>query len=130
MAGYPWTALATVAALTVYIWTILRVGRARGQFGVPAPAMDGPPDFLRVMRVQANTVEQLVAFLPALWLFAIAWGDLPAAILGGLWSVGRVLYAIGYYKAPDARSAGFAISAFTTVALLVGTFAGAVMALG
>ncbi|HYE49794.1 MAG TPA: MAPEG family protein [Azospirillaceae bacterium] len=130
MAGYPWTALATVAALSIYIWTIMRVGRARGQFGVPAPAMDGPPDFLRAIRVQANTVEQLVAFLPLLWLFAVAWGDRAAAAVGAVWCVGRILYAVGYYRAAERRSLGFSVSALAAVVLLLGVFGGAVMALG
>ena len=64
--GYPWAALVTVAALAVYVFTFMRVATARGQYKVEAPAITGNPDFERVFRVQQNTLEQLVLFLPLL----------------------------------------------------------------
>jgi len=46
------------------------VGRARGKYKVKAPATTGDPAFERAFRVQMNTLESAVAFLPVLWLFA------------------------------------------------------------
>ncbi len=118
--AYPLTALVTVLSLCVYIWASFRVGKARAKYNVHAPLVDGPPEFQRVFRAHMNTLEQLVFFLPLLVLFASAWGDLAAAIVGIFWPIGRLLYALGYFKAPEKRSAGFGISFLSSVILLLG----------
>ena len=74
----------------------------------------------RHIRVQANTLEWLPLFLPSLWLFAIYWSDLVAAILGGIWIVGRIVYALGYVADPGKREVGFIIQALATAVLLFG----------
>jgi glutathione S-transferase len=114
-------AIVTLLALLLYFFMSLRVGQARGQYKVEAPATSGHPDFERVFRVHANTLEWLPIFLPSLWLFAIAWNnDLVAAIVGVVWIVGRVLYMTGYSKAAASRSTGFGIQALATGVLLFG----------
>jgi glutathione S-transferase len=116
-------ALITVLALLLYMWMGLRVASARARCGVVAPATTGDPEFERHFRVQANTLENLVVFLPALWLFALfANNDLIAAGLGLVWLVGRVLYMLGYAKAAASRGPGFGIAAIGQVALLLGAF--------
>ena len=119
-----WPGLITVLALVVYFAITLNVGRARQQYKVPPPQVTGSPEFERALRVQQNTVEQMVFFLPLLWLFSIflnpAWG----AAFGALWVVGRVVYALGYYQAAENRLAGFAISQLAGLALLVGAVVG------
>jgi glutathione S-transferase len=75
----------------------------------------------RALRVQGNTVEQVVIFLPLLWvatLYFHALGWLPAA-LGLVWCIGRVMYAIGYMKEAAKRGPGFAIASLATLALLI-----------
>ena len=121
---YFWTGWATLAALGVYFWTIYNVGRARGTFGVTAPSTDGPPAFMSIMRVQANTAEQLVLFLPLLWLCAVFRDDRIAAVLGAVWVVGRIAYAIGYYRAPSRRGPGFVIAMTATACLVIGAIMG------
>ena len=118
------TAWTTLAALLLYFWTFYNVGRARGKFQVKAPLMDGPPAFLHAVRVQANTVEQLVLFLPALWLCAVYQGDRTAAGIGAIWVVGRLLYALGYYRNPASRGPGFIIALAASVALMVASAVG------
>ncbi|MGZ5819007.1 MAG: MAPEG family protein [Burkholderiaceae bacterium] len=118
------TAWITLAALIVYIWMGFNVGKARGQYKVPAPATEGPVEFLSVMRVQANTVEQLVIFLPVLWMCAYFLSDRWAAIGGAIWVVGRIVYALGYYKSPSKRDIGFGITFFASVSLMIGTVVG------
>jgi len=113
-------AIITLAALLLYFVMAIEVGRARGRFGVPAPAISGHVDFERVFRVQANTLEWLPLFLVSLWLFAIYWSDLVAAGLGLVWIIGRVLYMTGYAKAAEARSLGFLIQLGATAILLLG----------
>lgn len=126
---FPLTALATLTALFVYFYCMIQVGRARFKHGVKPPSVDGPEEFLRVNRVHQNMEEQLIMFIPALWLFSIAWGDLWAGILGAVFAIGRIFYALGYYKAPEKRSRGFSISSLATIVLLLGSLVGVVMAL-
>jgi len=124
---FPYTVIVTSLALLVYIWVTLKVGGARAKFGVKAPSIDGPPDFQRVYRVHQNTVEQIALFIPALWMFAAAWGDTTAALIGIFWPIGRILYAVTYYQAAEKRSAGFGLTFLPSVILLLGGLAGAVM---
>jgi glutathione S-transferase len=121
------TAWATLAALAVYFWTGVNAGRARMTYKVPAPSMDGPPEFQSRMRVQANTLEQLPLLLVPLWLCAVYLGDTWAAGGGLLWCAGRVLYAVGYYRAPSKREAGFVTGMVASALLILGAVVGLVM---
>lgn len=126
---FPWTTLVAVAALVVYIWLSMWVGKVRGKYGVTAPSVDGPPEFQRIFRAHMNTLEQVVLFLPALAMFAMAWGDVPAAAIGVFWPVGRVLYGLGYAKAAEKRGPGFGLSFLSASILLLGALASAIMTL-
>lgn len=121
---YLWTALVTVAALAVYFVVTLNVGRARMKYQVMPPATSGHPDFERVFRVQQNTVEQTVLFLPLLWVFSIFTSETGGAILGAVWVVGRILFAWGYYQAAEKRTLGFGLGSLATLALLLGSLGG------
>ena len=114
-----WTSWATIAALAVYVWTAVNVSRARSRYGVKAPAVDGPPEFLRAMRVQLNTVEQIILFLPCLWLCALWFGDHVAAIGGAVWVVGRIWYALAYYRDASRRAKGFVLTITASLSLLL-----------
>ncbi|MGA0197569.1 MAG: MAPEG family protein, partial [Prochlorotrichaceae cyanobacterium] len=59
--------LVTIAALIMYYAVTLNVGRARFKYGVKPPAMTGDPGFECAVRIQQNTLEQMVFFLPLLW---------------------------------------------------------------
>src|SRR5690242_10337735 len=98
---YP--SLVTILSLIVYWGFVLRVGAARGKFNVPAPQTSGHPDFERVMRVQQNTTEQLLIFVPALWIFCSVLSATWGAAVGGVWILGRIVYSVGYSKAADKR---------------------------
>lgn len=126
--AYPHTGLVTVLSLLVYFWMALNVGRARTKHGVPAPAMSGPEELMRFIRVHENTLEGLVLFLPALWLFALTTHDLWAAAIGIFYPVGRILYARGYYSAAEKRELGFTIGILATAVLLVGSLITLLMA--
>jgi len=114
------TALTTLMALLLYFYMGLQVGQARTKYNVPAPAISGNPDFERVFRVQANTLEWLPIFVVSLWLFAIYWDDKVAAGIGMVWIIGRFLYMTGYTRAAGARSTGFGIQALATAVLWFG----------
>ena len=118
------TAWVTLAALAVYLWTGINVGRARATHKIAAPAMDGPLQFQSTLRVQANTLEQLPLVLAPLWMCAWFLGDGWAAAGGLLWCVARVLYALGYYRAPAKRELGFILGMVASALLIVGTITG------
>ena len=116
----PYVAIVTVAALLQFFWFGWQVGVARGKYNIAAPAVSGNELFERVFRVHMNTQEQLVVFLPALWIFASFISPLWAAVLGAIFIVGRAIYARTYVKDPKSRSPGFAMTALPVLALLVG----------
>ncbi|MCU0760948.1 MAG: MAPEG family protein [Steroidobacteraceae bacterium] len=116
-----------LAVLQYYAFGIA-VGAARGRYKVPAPATSGDPAFERVYRVQMNTLEQLMLFLPGLWTFALFVSPTWAAGLGLVYLVGRVIYFVGYTKDAGKRGLGFVIGALPTLVLMVGGLVGAVLA--
>ena len=97
-------------ALIEYLYFGIQVGAARGRAGIEAPATTGDPAFERAFRAHQNTLEHLVLFLPGLWLFSYSVSPLWAAAIGIFWPVGRLVYALGYYKAPEKRMPGLLIS--------------------
>lgn len=103
-------ALFTLLAVLWFAIVGFNVGRARVKYKVPAPATTGQPDFERAFRVQMNELEQLVAFLPAMWIFAWLGNPRWAGIACAAWLVGRVIYAIGYWSQASKRHTGFMIS--------------------
>jgi glutathione S-transferase len=119
---HPLTALATLAIVGVYVWTMVLIGPARRKHGVKAPATEGPDDFNRVYRAHVNTLEQMAMMLPVLWVFALAVGDRYAALLGLVWVIGRILYVRGYVAAANKRGTGFMIA---LAALAIGLFGSA-----
>ena len=125
--NYPYVAIVVALSLFVYIWVTIKVGGARAKYKVAAPAVDGPVEFQRVFRVHMNTLEQIVVFFPALFMFAAAWGDPMAAAIGIFWPFGRILYAQAYYTAAEKRGLGFGLTFIPTLILLIGGLIGAVM---
>ena len=115
---YP--ALVTCLALLVYAWNFAAAGGARGKHKIEAPAVTGHPEFERKLRVQQNMVEQLVVFLPSLWIFCLTVQVLVGAALGILFVLGRIVYSVSYAKDPKTRSLGFGLAALPTVILLIG----------
>lgn len=122
-------ALVTGLSLLLFIWMMLRVGAARGKFGIDAPATTGHDVFERHHRVHINTLEQLAIYLPSLWIFSMYWSQYLAAGLGLVWIVGRTIYMFGYVRDPKQRSIGFLLSSVATLILLIGAIAGAVRGL-
>jgi glutathione S-transferase len=106
----------------------MAVGMARGRYKIPAPAVSGNPDFERYYRVQMNTLEQMMVFLPSLWTFATFVSANWAAGLGLVFVIGRLVYFVGYTKAANKRGIGFGISGLPTMILMIGGLIGAAMA--
>jgi uncharacterized membrane protein YecN with MAPEG domain len=116
--------MATALALLLYLVFTINVSRARTRYGVAAPATTGNVAFERVFRVQQNTLEQLVLFLPALWLFARFMSETWAGVIGLVWIVGRLIYAWGYYRDAKQRGPGAGITVLCSIVLLIGAFVG------
>jgi uncharacterized membrane protein YecN with MAPEG domain len=112
------TAAVTLLALLISVAFAIRVRRARRATGVDAPVMTGPQALEYALRIQANTVEQIVIFLPALWLAALYFPGWWAPILGLIWCLGRIVYAIAYGNERQ-RFPGFALTIFPTLILMV-----------
>ena len=71
-------------ALALYLYFTVRVGANRGKLDVNAPACSGNEKIERMFRVQQNTLEQLIVFIPATFAFAFylspAWVLLPGGL--------------------------------------------------
>jgi glutathione S-transferase len=123
------TAFVTLLAVILYFWISFRVGQARVKFGVKAPATTGNPDFERVFRIQANTLEWMPIFLPAMWLAAIYVSDIGAALIGVVWIAGRVLYMRGYAEAVEKRGTGFFVQAIAAGVLWLAALIGVLISM-
>jgi glutathione S-transferase len=125
----PYVALVTVLALLEFQWFGWMVAKARRQFGIKPPATTGNEVFDRYFRVQMNTLEQLVMFLPALWMFAYFVSPIWAAALGAVFVIGRAIYAASYIRDPKSRALGFALTVLPTLLMLIGIVVWAVRAI-
>ncbi len=123
------TVIVTFLVLAQYVLFGIQVGGMRVKHGVRAPATTGHEEFERMNRVHLNTMEQLVVFLPALWIHAQYANPLWGAALGLVFIVGRFLYRAEYLKDPGSRSAGFTMSFIPSAVLLIWALVVAVMRL-
>ena len=89
--------LLAVLQFLVFGWL---VARARARYGIKAPATTGHEVFERWFRVQQNTLEMLIAFIPAISLFAIYVNPNWAAWVGLVYIVGRAVYVRAYVADP------------------------------
>lgn len=121
-----WIALVTLLVATEYFFLAILVGKSRSENGIAAPAIVGDEKFERVFRVQQNTLEQLIIFFPALWIFGYYVSPTIGAALGVVFLVGRIMYARGYVQHPDKRAPGFIIGSLATLALMVGGLVGVI----
>ena len=122
-------AFMTLLAVLWYFYTGIHVARAKKKYHVVSPATTGDPAFERAFRVQMNTLEQIVAFLPAMWVYAWFGNPRWAAIACGVWIVGRIIYAVGYWEDAKKRALGFAISGIAFFAVWIAALVSVIRAL-
>jgi uncharacterized membrane protein YecN with MAPEG domain len=103
------------------------VGSLRAKYDVIAPSQTGHEQFERMNRVHLNTLEQLVVFIPALWMHALYANPFWGAIIGLIFIVGRFIYRAEYLKDPASRSLGFAMTFIPSAVLLVWTLVAAIL---
>ena len=124
----PYVHIVIVLALVEFFYFGLEVGKARGRYNVPAPAMTGNEMFERYFRVHMNTLELLVMFIPSVLLFGHYLNPYLAAGLGAVFLIGRLVYLFAYVKDPKKREVGFALSMVPILILMLGAIVGAARA--
>jgi uncharacterized membrane protein YecN with MAPEG domain len=124
----PYVHIVVGLALIEFLWFALAVASARGRYKVAAPAVTGNEIFERYLRVQMNTLEQLIVFIPSIIIFGQYLSPFIAAALGVVFLIGRIVYFLSYIKEPKKRELGFVLSFAPTLALLGGAIFGAIRA--
>ncbi len=113
--------LIVMLALVEYIFFTVRVGISRKKYGVSAPATLGNEIWEKMFRVQQNTLEQLIVFIPGTYAFAnyvsVKWVWIPAA----MFILGRFLYAQEYISNPASRAPGMLLTLLANAVLVLGT---------
>ena len=122
------TAAVTLLAVLILLAFAIGVARTRRRVNIYPPAMMGAPELERALRIHGNTVEQIVIFLPALWLAALYFQGWAPPVIGLVWCLGRIIYAIGYSRDANARFPGFFLTIFPTLILVVLAIIGIVKA--
>lgn len=120
-------AIITLLSLFLLLATGISVAFARNKYSIKAPATTGNEHFERIFRVQMNTQENLILFLPALWLFSQYVSLIWAGIIGLVWLLARIHYAVSYSRSATARAPGFLISMLAFMVLALGAAVGIVM---
>lgn len=112
-------ALIVLLILIQYFVFTMMCGAARAKSGIEAPACTGDETFERALRVQQNTLEQLILVLPSIFLCAVYFRTDVAAICGAIFFVARFIYRAGYMSDPKKRGPGMGIGMLATVVLVL-----------
>ncbi|HWC62300.1 MAG TPA: MAPEG family protein [Rhizomicrobium sp.] len=113
------SAAVTLLAILIAIGFAILVARTRRATGIQPPAMAGDPRLERALRVQGNTVEGFIVFVPALWLATLYFQGWVPPVIGLIWCLGRIVFAVGYMQAAEKRHIGFTISILSVLALVI-----------
>jgi glutathione S-transferase len=125
----PFVHLVIGLALVEFLYFGFAVAKAREKYAVKAPATAGNEMFERYYRVQMNTLEQLIVFIPSIVLFAWYIEPHVAAIAGLFFVLGRAWYFYQYVRDPRTRTAPFLLASLPLLFLLLGGLGGAALCL-
>jgi len=121
--------LVILLALLQFMFFTLRTGLARGKYAVNAPSTTGNETWERIYRVQQNTMEQLVVFIPGMLAFAHFVSPEWVLLPGVLYLAGRQVYSYQYISNPKSRGFGMGLTLLSNIALIVGALAGLVLSM-
>jgi glutathione S-transferase len=121
--------LVAILAVLQFFFFGFMTGQARRISGLKAPAVTGDEGFERMYRVQINTLETLVALMPALLLAGQYWPSAVVASIGGVYIIGRFIYWRAYVTNPSKRAIGFILSILPTLALILLALGGIILSL-
>lgn len=76
-------------------------------------------NFFTANRVHLNTLENVVVFLPLLWIATLYANPLWASIIGAVWFASRIAYAFAYLKQSNKRAPAFLTGVFCLFLLIV-----------
>ena len=111
-------------ALLQFIFFTGRAGFSRGKYDIKPPKTVGNERWERIFRIQQNTMEQLVIFIPAMLIFSLYVSATWVLLPGILFIVGRHIYSRLYLESPENRGPGMVLSFFTNIALVIGGLIG------
>lgn len=104
--------LATTVFTSIFIFYLaFRVGQARRKHKVAPWEQTKEMEVLIANRVHMNTIENSIVFLPLLWVATWYGPEKAAALVGVVWFISRVSFAMAYTKDPSKRALPFQISA-------------------
>ena len=111
-------------ALLQYIFFTGRAGFSRGKYSIKAPKTVGNERWERIYRIQQNTMEQLVIFIPGTLIFSAYVSSSWVLLPGILFIVGRHLYSRLYLQSPENRGPGMVLSFLSNIVLVLGGLIG------
>ena len=94
------------------------VGRCRKKYHSPPPALGGNIKLQIANRIHYNSLELFILYFPLFAIFVAFYGDFYGAIVGFLFLIARIIFALGYWKNPPYRSFG-QIPSFTIIIILI-----------
>lgn len=121
------SALAIVLVMAQYLGFVVLTAAARVRYSIKAPRTEGHPVFDRTFRVQMNTLELLIIVIPGIWLTGLFFDPFwVSPLLGLVFFVSRLIYAVSYIRNPRSRGLGMALSFLSVGFLMVFAAYGAV----
>ena len=111
-------------ALLQYTYFSISAGIKRDTYEVEAPMISGNEIWQRHFRVQQNTLEQLIIFIPGMLAFSVYVSATWVVLPGVVFLVSRQLYAYLYVKEPKSRAPGFVPSFLSSMVLVFGSLIG------
>ena len=127
---YVYSAAVSVAACVLLMALAFRAGMSR-MSGDGVKVLETyttkNEKFIIANRIHLNTLENVVVFLPLLWIATLYGSPVIAASIGGVWLFARITFAIMYTKDPSKRAPAFITSFFCHVALVLLSVYGLVM---
>ncbi|MCG8379040.1 MAG: MAPEG family protein [Proteobacteria bacterium] len=116
-------------ALAQYLFFTMKTGLSRGKYGIDAPKCVGDENFERIFRIQQNTMEQLIVFIPALLTFSYYVSPVWGPVIGLIFIAGRFVYFNAYINEPAKRGPGMMMTLLANAVLVLGTIIGIIISM-